>query len=124
MRAVYGARWCNGGCTKPRNISACVQVAVSEAATGAEKTMLLTISKTPAHGAGLARVGRVDEHHSQAGALGLVGNKFLQLRPGPAVQAGTKPLAGLDPLAKLSVVKKNSSFPPPIEIRGFHERVL
>lgn len=104
MRAVYGARWCNGGCTKPRNVPTCVQVAVGEATTGAEKTVLLTISKTPAHGAGFARVGGVDEHHGQAGGLGLVGDKLLQLRPGPAVQARAKVRAGLDPLANIRQV--------------------
>ena len=63
--------------------------------------MPFTMPFIPADCTGARGVGGIHIHHLQAASLGLVLQKLLQLRPSPAVQAGTHSLARLDALAKV-----------------------
>ena len=71
--------------------------------------MLHTITKRTARRTSLAGVRRVDKLNSDTGRFGLVGDKRLQLRPRPAVQAGTHTLTGLDPFADVGQILHGNS---------------
>ena len=66
--------------------------------------MLYSSAKKSAYRAGLAGVCRVDVFNSDSNRLRLVGDKGLQLRPRPPVQAGAHTLPGLDPFANVGQV--------------------
>ena len=66
--------------------------------------MFRTITKRTTRRTGLTGVCRIDKLNPDTGSFGLVGNKRLQLRPCPAVQAGAHTLTGLDPFADIGQI--------------------
>lgn len=66
--------------------------------------MPLTGSHATAYGAGLAGICRVRKLNPDAGSFRLVGDKRLQLRPGPSMEPGAHSFAGLDPFADVGQV--------------------
>lgn len=66
--------------------------------------MLYPDAETAAYGAGLAGVRRIDKFNPDTLSFSLIGDKRLQLRPGPLVQPGTNTLASLDPFADVGQV--------------------
>ena len=66
--------------------------------------MLHSNAQATASRAGLTGIGRVHELDADAGSFCLVGDEFLQLSPGPAVQPGADTLAGHDSFADVSEI--------------------
>ena len=66
--------------------------------------MLYAGAKKSTHRTGLTGVCGVDVFNSDSNRLRLVGDKGLQLRPRPAVQAGAHTLTGLDPLTDVGQI--------------------
>ncbi len=54
----------------------------------------------PTNRTGLAGVGRIDQHHRDAGWLGFVAHHLAQLAKGPAVQPGALAAPDPDPRAQ------------------------
>ena len=72
--------------------------------------VFFTHTDLPTMGTGLARVVRINKHHSHTFLNSLVDNHLLQFPEGPPMQTGTDSKVGFDAFTNMRQIFKVASF--------------